>query len=289
MTPPRHSNGGNGDESDGYPQSELDMLESMLNHMFAGTVSMLFKTINDPGLVEISSPLPSDAQRSTASIQDLDGSDFVRISQKRQRQRQQKDENDTMDAIHEEHDPSLASMQPPSPPPQQQKQHPLTPRHVDAMEGQAPDSPHNIISIFNQDRPLDLFHSGTNLLSTLFGALQHDPSMTSTTDHQGNQWSFSAMSTSQRSTVLPDGTEETVTTTQRNGQTETVTRVRYADGTVQETRQVSTSSGRAPSMLPSPSQDSPIGGSATGKAPFADQPHPGILSRFLDAFWPKAK
>ncbi|KAI8366839.1 uncharacterized protein BYT42DRAFT_618345 [Radiomyces spectabilis] len=76
-------------------------------------------------------------------------------------------------------------------------------------------------------------------LSTLFASMIPSDNMT---------WSSS--STSTRSVVHPDGTEETTTVQSRNGVTETIKKVRYPDGTIEETRQNSSQPSPAVTMQP---------------------------------------
>ncbi|ORX54504.1 hypothetical protein DM01DRAFT_1407347 [Hesseltinella vesiculosa] len=258
--PPNHH-----DENNHYPQSELDVLEAMLNNMFSGTMSMLLKTMQEPTLIEIS-PSPADRQ-TTHQIAELDGSDFQRISQKRrQRLIEQGTETSSNDGDGDQAQTTLVS--PPS--------------NSTACPTLA--SPQNSISIFNQDQPVDFFRTGTSLLSTLFSAMEQD---IHARHDQANSshWSFTSTSTSQRSTILPDGTEETVITTNRNGQTETMTRIKFPDGTIQETKQIS-----GPSQTtPSDPTTSPF---ATPRLPDTNDgqtaPAPGLLSRLVGSLWGKS-
>ncbi|CAO3638578.1 unnamed protein product [Cunninghamella blakesleeana] len=99
---------------------------------------------------------------------------------------------------------------------------------------------HNVISIFNRNHQLENNNSiHQDIFSTLFGIpnQSNDDSMLHH-DNQESGWTFSSSSMSSQRQIHPDGTEETVTTTKRNGITETVTRIKYPDGSIEETKHV---------------------------------------------------
>ncbi|KAI8086620.1 uncharacterized protein BX664DRAFT_161612 [Halteromyces radiatus] len=250
MVFPPNNNNNNSDIYNNGPQSELELLEGLLNNMFNGATNMFFKSIQEPFLVEVDSS--SQPRRQVPFIEDMDGSDFRRIAQKRrQRQHGENTNNDTNDTK-ESLTPSTAQ---PSSPSQQ-----------------------NVMSIVKQESPFE----SNNIWSLLLGGIDQQPSLyhMEQDDHQKNRWNFTSSSTSQRRTILSDGTEETVITTKRNGVTETLTRIKYPDGQIQETRQTDGKSDSS-SIFP------PL--SAPSSSPSNNHPHTPVgaalmnnpLSRFI--------
>ncbi|KAI9306163.1 hypothetical protein BJ944DRAFT_248436 [Cunninghamella echinulata] len=262
--------------NDNHPHSELDILEGMFNHMFNGTMTMLFKSLQDPSFVEIIDP-QQQSNSNHSTITDLDGSDFKRIAQKR---RQKISEHND-----EENDDKQATV-------------PIDNSNHHQRE-QINDNPlsnnyqlHNVISIFNRDQQLETNNNvHHDLFSLLFGT-SNQPNNDSTTfnDTQNNGWTFSSSSMSSHRQIHPDGTEETTTTTKKNGITETVTRIKYPDGSIEETKHVGGGEGRnsnynsfinssgllasssSPSSYPSPNND-----------PTTTTTNP--ISRFFKSIW----
>ncbi|ORZ24282.1 hypothetical protein BCR42DRAFT_402604 [Absidia repens] len=205
------------------PHSELELLEGLLNNMFSGATSMIFQTLQEPFLNDVE----QQQQHGSYSpiMEDLDGSDFRRIAEKkRQRRQQQEGESD----FNEKQNSSITRQGGNS--------------SVFAPVNH-PSQHENIRSISNHDSAIGNGLGG--IVAALLG--DFDPS-THPAGHENDNnqgWAFTSSSTSQRRTVRPDGTEETVITTKRNGRTETVTTIKHPDGTIQETRNI----GEQPSIL----------------------------------------
>ncbi|KAI8342935.1 hypothetical protein BC941DRAFT_409978 [Chlamydoabsidia padenii] len=117
----------------------------------------------------------------------------------------------------------------------------------------------------------------------LWGSLLGDlaQQQQSSTDHHNDKntgWTFTSSSTSHQRTIQPDGTEEVVTTTRRNGRTETVTTIRHPDGTLQEYRNTSDRPTILSMLSPTPNDniDSTLSGPPRSNNP---------LSNLLRSIW----
>ncbi|SAM07465.1 hypothetical protein [Absidia glauca] len=263
MSFPPNSNSNNNDD----PQSELELLEGLLNNMFSGATSMLFKTLQDPFLVEIdpSQQAPGQQRSYSPMLEDLDGSDFRRIAEKRRRLKQQDGETSAQDS---------------KPDSLQQGDSLFTAPNLNNN----PPALHNVISISNHENNLGSGLAG--LFSSLLGDFEQQQSMEPTdNNNQGNGWTFTSSSSSRQRTVQPDGTEEIVVTTRRNGRTETTTTIRHPDGTIQESQNTSDRPSVLSllSSLPTspPSSSSSDNSAASSPSPLANNP----ISNLLRSIW----
>lgn len=281
------------------PQSELELLEGLLNNMFSGATSMLFKTLQDPFLVEIdpSQQAPGQQHSYSPMLEDLDGSDFRRIAEKRRRLKQHEGETSSQDST-----------------PDSLKQGDSL--FTTPMDN-SPPAVHNVISISNHENNLGSGLAG--LWSSFLGDIEQQQSMEPADnnnkvsqegndstwrsnvsssyhrDEKSNGWTFTSSSSSRHRTVHPDGTEEIVMTTRRNGRTETTTTIRHRDGTIQESHNTSDRPSvlsllsSLPTSLPPPSSSTSTSTSSrdldnpaeSSSSPLANNP----VSRLLRSIW----
>ncbi|CAO3607583.1 unnamed protein product [Cunninghamella echinulata] len=268
--------------NDNHPQSELDILEGMFNHMFNGTMTMLFKSLQEPSFVEIIDPTQQQSNSNHSAITHLNGNDFKRIAQKR-RQKITEHNNEENNDNNNNNDKQVTVPMDNSNHHQREliSDNPLTNNH----------QLHNVISIFNRDHQLETnnnIHHG--LFSLLFGTPnQSNNDSTTFDDTQDNGWTFSSSSMSSCRQIHPDGTEETTTTTKKNGITETVTRIKYPDGSIEETKHIGGGGGgrnsnynnfiNSPGLLTSSSLPYP----SPNNDPITATSNP--ISRFLKSIW----
>ncbi|KAI9491973.1 hypothetical protein BDB00DRAFT_830583 [Zychaea mexicana] len=230
-----------------FPQSELEMIEQAMNSMVQGTFNMLFHTLLGP---EQNGPTVTTFETNSNGVQPPgmlgDGSDFRKLSSKSRQSRGTLPSNENNSVIDDEQQqenaPRSASVIVQDPElHNQQNQHHMGPPPMT-----------NILQFMfgnpsGQAAPGD---SGTGTLldlmlpsnDRLFNSME-DPEILAqprqvvedSTSPQNSSWSFS--SSSQRRVVKADGTEETYMTRTQNGITETIKRIKYPDGSMEESKE----------------------------------------------------
>ncbi|KAI8877154.1 hypothetical protein K501DRAFT_326680 [Backusella circina FSU 941] len=196
--------------------TELDMIEHAMNTMMKGTFSLLFKQLVEPSIFESNPSMTTtiingnnvnNNNNELAAVDDeFGGNDFKRLAQKSKKNRGVISNDDVSQENNKDREIVRFS------------------DHANSSDSMI----NPIGSIFN------LLLGGGDELSHII----NQTSMRTNTDqnsHADDGWLYS--STSQRTVVQPDGTQETITTTKRNGVTETVKQIKYADGRMEESRE----------------------------------------------------
>ncbi|KAL1932748.1 hypothetical protein VTP01DRAFT_8426 [Rhizomucor pusillus] len=241
----------------GNAQSELEMLEHVMNSMIQNTFSSFFRGMMGPSIfdndngrnVTIIETTGGNQENVAGPMDDFGGSDFRKLASK---SRNNKDNNNNDNTFHDrrpDQSPLVVdnSRQPPS------DNVPIHRR--DDANGMSVSTPpmvglmqllfgnHADLSGPSIQSEMDPYNKAPREGSIIDLLTSHDEGFFSTqppvVSNEGNgQGSWSSFtSTSQRRIIRPDGTEETFITRSSNGITETVKRITHPDGTVEETRE----------------------------------------------------
>ncbi|KAI9277683.1 hypothetical protein BC943DRAFT_332577 [Umbelopsis sp. AD052] len=183
------------------PDNELDMFEALATQIFGGTFSVLQDVLNGrSGHIVI-----NDSQTIAGPPTWDDGSDFRKLAKtKRENEQPVLKENKSNEELRED----------------------MTSRSWRSPINEQPSQ--SVIST----------NAGpTSLLDLLFRThsafqSQGDSAIFGDGNTEGSSWNFS--SSSSRTTMLPDGSQETVITKSVNGVTETIRKVQQPDGTIVE-------------------------------------------------------
>ncbi|KAJ2962909.1 hypothetical protein NQZ79_g1980 [Umbelopsis isabellina] len=186
------------------PDNELDLFEALAAQVFGGTFSILQDVMQGGnGQIHMGNDLPAQGP----PVWD-DGQDFRKLV----KTNRNREETTTTDKENSQH---------------------LT-------KDEKPGSLHVFIDQSEQSRtpqPISIRQKPTSLLDLLFenhsGFQSKDESTIIDDSQSGTNWSFS--SSSSRTVMLEDGSQETVTTKSINGVTETYKKVVRPDGTIVET------------------------------------------------------
>ncbi|KAI8146063.1 hypothetical protein BJV82DRAFT_600312 [Fennellomyces sp. T-0311] len=250
-----------------FPQSELDMIEHAMGSMMQGTLSMLFRTLLEPD---------NNTTRVTFESNDDpsgmigDGSDFRKLANKSRQNRGLPAEQTVPEA----------------------------PRTLMTREPELNDSPMmnppmaNILQFMfgnsagqfepasnNAGTLLDLMMPDDHLFNNMDPETVARPNQNGHVDPSQGGSSFSFSSTSQRRIVKPDGTEETHYACTQNGITETVKRIKYPDGSIDEVKETGNGTNRGGLF----SSSHPPAISFHGQSD--EQRHPGVLSSMWRRFF----
>ncbi|ORZ02792.1 hypothetical protein BCR43DRAFT_482177 [Syncephalastrum racemosum] len=236
------------------PQSELELIEQSFNNMVNGAFSLFFRQVFEPVVDEVSRDMPQSTIEANGAF---DGSDFRRLAHKsKQRQRQPEDSDSN-----KYHEPDTRG---------------------------ARKTPDELVSggAWDERSPAPLPALGRSPMMDLFQLLVSEPDVVPAQERRvmqeqypetQNTWMFS--SSSQRTSVQADGTEETVSTTTRNGVTETIRRVRYPDGSTEEFQEQRPVNTQGPFGFLTSSTSVPASG------PLQDTEYPRRPSGMLSRLW----
>ncbi|KAI7846817.1 hypothetical protein BDC45DRAFT_611030 [Circinella umbellata] len=242
----------NEDSSD-IPRSELDMIEQAMNTMVQGTFSILFNSLFGADQnTDLGGTFENNVnmqQQSSSGMIGNDGSDFRRLANKSRQNRGTPTTSEEQDHIEESTPPPhrTAAMISRDEPDFQNRHHngdmarittplPTMMNLLQFMLG-TPNGPSSPSGSNETGTLLDLMlPSDDQLFNSMNPETIPQPKQVVEGDSPqkgGINWSFS--STSQRRVVQADGTEETYITRTQNGITETIKKIKYPDGSMEET------------------------------------------------------